>query len=451
MLKLTKKKAAFAGLLATSALAVLPALAQDRNGAARQGVLSLSFGLEAGRNTDLKPGGDDFSAELRGRIGYDYTMTTSTSALHFGVSTNPKISDADGTRPLPKAVLDFTQRTARSELSFGAQYTRTEVTDQSIGYDETGSVLYYDSTGERALSRITAGFTGGIDAPFGYSVSLSHSELDYYDTDPGSYYASRQTRAQLDLRAALSAATALSFSVAHQAYEADNSDRLERRKDSVLVALSQRLDTITRLDFSIGRSRLKSERLSGTEIEEGTTLGLTLAREDARGRYTLAFDRSITETGARDQLTLAREGETALGTFSGMLGLSRGDADQTDVIAGLGYAVKLPSNTLELDLSRAVRTNDDGEDVVQTRVSGALSHELNEISALNFGLMASVTEQASYDTTRVNASVAYSHDLGADADISAGVKMALSHRSGREDADSQTFFVTLSRRFETLR
>lgn len=451
MLKRTKRGAAFVGLLVTSALVVLPALAQDAGSSARRGLLSLSLGLEAGRNTDLTPGADDTSAELRGRLAYEHWRRTSIDELHFAAEVNPKLSDDEDTKPLPKVQLDYARSTARSELRFAAVHQRTEVSDQTIGFDEVGSIVYYDGTGERILTRATAKLTGGIDQPLGYTLQASHSDIDYSDDSADRYYASTADRIQLDLRAELAPATGLSFSVAYQDYEADRADELTRTGLRALVGLTHRIDGATRVAFSIGRSRVETERTTGDFTEEGTTFGLLLARDDSRGGYALALDRAITENGARDEVKLTRQTETKLGAFDGMIGVSRGEDEETDVIAALGYTLEMPRDTLKIDLSRAVRTDDEGDDAVVTRVSGKLSHALGDVNSVSFGLSATTTEQETEDTTRVNATVAYTHELGTDADLSAGLRMGLSTRTGREDARSETVFVTLSRRFETLR
>lgn len=454
MLKTTGKKAALVGLLVTSAIAalpVLPAWAQSAAESARRGVLSLGIGVESGKNLALRSGVDDIDTEMTARLGYDYTMSTATSALSFGLSFNPSLRSGEDVLPLPRATLRFSQKFARSELTLDAQYQFSRVSDQAIGYDDTGSIIYYDGAGQRSVARIGAKFTGGIDTPFGYSLGLSHSETDYHDTLTGSQTPTRLNTVTLGLRADLSAMTQARFALSHDHYEADNADNLTRRTDAVSLQLDQRIDAVTTLGFSVGRTRIESDRLGVTETTEGTTWGLALTREDAVGRYGLTYARSLTEEGSRDSLSLSREAETRLGSFNGMIGASRGAADQTDLIAGLGYEMELPRDRLSVDLTRAIRTNDDGEDVVLTRMSGQLVHDLSEVNALNFGLTASLTEAPGEDTTRVDASVAYSHMLGVDADLSAGVRFGLSERTGQADADRQTLFVTLNRRFETLR
>jgi len=451
MLKTIGKKAAFVGLLGTSALMVLPALAQDGSGA-RKSTFGVSLGLGAGRNLPLDPGGSDTSAELQGGLSYGYEMNTPSTQMHFLAGLNPKFSDDTDTRPLPRLTFGLTQRSPRTELRFGASYVRTEVKDLEIGYDETGTIIFYDGTGERSSAQVSAGITGGIDMPFGYKIDLSHSELDYHDTTPLSgFNPASTTRGSLELRTDLSAASQLRFALARTVYDLDDTTDLTRTTDTASLRLDQRIDAITAMNLSIGQSRVEAERNIGTTEQSGATFGFGLSREDQVGRYALDFSHVITESGTRDQISVLRSMETRMGSFDGMIGLSRGAADTTDVIGSLAYSLEMPRDQLNVSLSRAVRSSDAGDDVVVTRLSGGLSHELSDVNALDFGLSASMTEAATQDTTRLDASVAYRHALTPDADLSAGVRMSLAQRTGREDADSERVFLTLSRRFETLR
>ena len=191
--------------------------------------------------------------------------------------------------------------------------------------------------------------------------------------------------------------------------------------------------------------------MTGDKTTEGTTWGLSLSRETPLATYALSYDRSISETGNRDEVSLARKAETKLGQFDGSVGLSRGEAGGTDVIASLGYGVEMRRDRLNIDMSRAVSTDDDGNDVLYTRFSGQYAHDLSEVNAINLGLTASLTNSDTQDTTRVDGSIGYSHALTSDIDLSAGLRLGLSQRTDKPDADEQALFFTFNRRFETLR
>lgn len=449
-MKISAGKAALVGLLTTSALAVLPAQAQDEE-SARKGVFSIGFGIDAGNNVDLSSDNTGADAKFSPHVGYDYTMKTGTTELTFGISANPEVVSGEKTRAQPKLNLSYAHVSPRTSLKFNASYQRSKVTDQSIGFDDSGVPFFYDGTGERGQANVSAQLTGGIDMPLGYSLGLKHSETDYYNMVGTSQSPSTTDGVTFGLRADLSSTRQLGLNFSHTLYDVDNADQLERRSDSASLRFDQRLNAVTSLGVSVGRSRVESDRLTGDKTTEGTTWGLSLSRETPLATYALSYDRSINENGNRDEVSLARKAETKLGQFDGSVGLSRGEAGGTDVIASLGYGVEMRRDRLDIDLSRAVSTDDDGNDVLYTRFSGQYAHDLSEVNAINLGLTASLTNSDTQDTTRVDGSIGYSHALTSDIDLSAGLRLGLSQRTGKPDADEQALFFTFNRRFETLR
>lgn len=441
-------KAACLGMVVSAALAPWPVLSQETE-TGRKGVFSIGIDLEAGNNVNLKSNGNGSDYRASTRLGYDYRLKTETTELTFGLSANPEFVAHEDVTAQPKLTLGFTQRSARSELSFTADYQRSKVTDQSIAYETDGTPLYYDGTGERGLGSVTAKLTGGIDQPFVYVLGLNHSKVDYFGETAGDQSPTRNTGATLDLRADLSSTRQLGLSFSHRLYEVDNSAALSRRSDSARVSLSQRINAVTRLGFSVGHSKVESERVSGTTTVSGTTWGLSLTRDDPRGTTALSYDRSFSETGTRDDVLLSRKAETRLGKFDGSIGLTRGETGSTDVIAGLGYEMELPRDRLSLDLSRRITTNDAGEDVLLTQFAGNYAHEISSVNALNFGLTANLSEAPDEKRTRVDGSISYSHDLTPEAALSAGVRLGLSKRTGLDDTDRQALFISFDRRFET--
>lgn len=436
--------------VSAAAMASLPALAQEIE-AGRKGVFSIGIGLDAGSNVDLKRGGDGSDYRATTRLGYDYTLKTTTTDLTFGLSVNPEFAAHEDVSAQPKFSLAFTHREARNEISFGANYQRSKITDQSIAYDQNGAPFLYDGNGERSQASVAAKFTGGIDQPFGYVLGLTHTETDYFGDVAASQSPSRSNGATLDLRADLSSTRQVGLSFSHLLYDVDNADDLSRRTDSATLSFDQRLSSVATLGVSVGHSEVESDRRSGDKTLSGTTWGLSLTREDPRGKTVLSYDRALSETGNRDTVSLARKAETRLGQFDGSIGLSRGETGNTDVIAGLGYEMELPRDQLSLDLSRRIATNDDGEDVLTTRFQGNYAHDLSEVNAVNFGLSATVTDAPGDKSTRVDGSLSYSHELTPEAALSAGVRLGLSQRTDEDDADSQALFISFDRRFETRR
>lgn len=440
----------FCGLLASTAVLGSAAQAQESQSGNRS-ALTLSMGVTTGRNLDLDPGSDTSVTRLNGRIGYIYQMQTRQTLLRFNAAVAPETDDTS-TGTYPSLGFRLEHEMPRNRVTLDAGYQRARVTDQSISVDDAGTIVAYDVSGERSLARVSAGFEGGLGMPLGYSLNMSHSEVDYFDLSQiGSYSPSKTDGVSGRLRLDLSPMTSASLNLSHQRYAADNNDRTRRTTDSASLGLSQRIDALTDIGFSIGRRQVETDRLSrGRQSESGTTFGLDLTRDDQLGGYSFGYDHTLTEQGQRDSVTVGRNREGKFGEFSGMIGLSKGENGDPDVIGSMSYTTDLPRDRLRASLSRSIRSDDAGEDVVSTRVSGSLSHTLTSANSLNFGVTASTLEYPDRDKVRLDASVGYQHFLTQDVSLQAGVRFGLLQETNEENADSQSLFLTLTREFEFL-
>lgn len=410
-----------------------------------------SIGVEGGRNLDLDPGADDQSGRLTGLFGYAYERQTRQTLLSFNAAINPVKDDDNGTGLYPTLGLGWQYDASRTRFTFSANYGEAKVTDQSLGFDaETGQIIEYDGSGTRILKQLAAGVEGGIDMPLGYTLQLNRSEIDYRDLSAGADYApSTFTGGKLGLRGDVSPMTQLNLSLGHSRYSSENRDHTTRKTDTASLGVTQRIDALTSVTASVGRERIETERrITGDKSESGGIFGLGVTREDPLGAYALAFGQNVTENGTRNEITLGRDRKSKLGSFSGMIGASRGEEGGTDWIGSLAYATELPRDRLSVSFTRSVQTDDDGEDVVVTRASGGISHILSPVNSLDFGLTASATSYPDKDTTRVDTSLAYRHLLAQDISLQAGVRLGLAQESGEEDAESQSLFLTLTRQFD---
>lgn len=429
------------------------ALAQQADEGGARSTITTSMGLTAGRNLDLDPGANDTTDRLNGVLGYTYQMRTRQTDLSFTAQVRPEKEDGDDAGFYPAVGLDLTHEAARTRFSLGANYGEARVTDQSLGFDaDTGAIIEYSGTGTRAVTTVQAGVEGGIDMPLGYSLGLTHTGINYRDMSAGSsYYDSTTDGVKAGLRADVSAMTSLSLNLGHRRYAAENPQRTTRTTDSLSFGLDQRVSALTMLNASVGRERIETERRGDeTEKTSGMIYGLGVTRDDPLGSYQLNYNRSITENGQRDSVIFGRKRETQFGNFLGTIGISKGEESDADWIGSLAYGKKLPRDVLSAKMSRAVQTNDDGDDVVVTRISGSVSHAFSDLNSVNLGLMASGTEYPERDKTRFDATVSYQHLLTRDVSLEAGVRFGMATQTDREDADSQSLFLTVSRQFEFL-
>ncbi|MFC3060293.1 hypothetical protein [Paenirhodobacter populi] len=446
------RRAAVCGLVAAG-ISGTQGLAQDQAGGTHS-TISTSIGVEAGRNLDLDPGAKDKSARLYGTLGYAYEMRTRVTQLSFSASIRPQTDDDNGDGLFPQASLRWSHETARMRFSFNASHVEAKVTDQSIAYDETtGQILNYDTSGTRISNRFGAAVEGGIDMPLGYTIRVDRSEVDYRDTSEGSNNnPSTSTGLQAALRADVSSMTQLNLTLDHRYYETEGDRSLRNRTtDLASIGLQQRIDALTSFNGSIGKEWIDTKRIDVPDKSlNGLIFSLGVERLDTLGSYRVDFAQSQTENGNRQSFTVGRDRETMFGRFSGGVGASRGEEGDTDWIGNLAYRTELPRDTLSANMSRSVTTDNDGDDVVVTRVSAGLGHKLSEVNGLNFGLTASITEYATYDKNRLDATISYEHMLVKDVSLEAGVKLGIAKTTDQEQARSQSVFLSLSRSFDFL-
>lgn len=445
----SRRRAALLGMVLGMTGAGAAWAQQEEFGA--KSTITYSLGTNAGTNLDLDPGMSDSSVQLNGMLGYDYDKRTRQTQLSFSAAIRPQTDDNGDEGLYPSAGLSLVHEAPRTKLTFRASYSRTRVSDQSIGYDDTGSIVTYDSTGQRGVARVSLGLEGGIDMPLGYGLSMSRSEIDYYGAIADDDYTANSTDSiSGHIRADVSAMTQLRLNLAHSYYSSESLAQTRRTTDRATLGLTQRIDSLTTISGSLGRQRVETERTSSTTTKNGTVFGLDLRRDDPLGSYSLGFDRSVTENGTRDSVVVGRERESRLSNLSGTLGASQGDSGGTDWIGSLSYSFSLPRDELSASLSRAVRTDDDGDDVVVTRLSGGIVHSLSDLNAIDFDVTASTLDYSDRDRLRLDTSLAYQHRLTQQVNLSAGVRFRLSQDSNKADAESQSLFLTLTRRFERL-
>ncbi len=426
----------------------------DRTSAAGgRSTITTGIGVEAGNNLDLVEGLDKKQTRVTGNFAYLYELQTRQTMLSFSAQIQPETDNSNNSGLYPDLDLKMVHEAPRTRVKFDASYAEARITDQGLGFDaNTGAIIEYDGAGTRTMKTLSTGVEGGIDMPLGYSLSFEHNEIGYRDlSQESAYYGSSRNGVKGGLRADVSSMTSLSLNTEYSLYKAENTDHLRRTTDSISFGIDQRIDGLTSVMASTGYQQVDTKRaIRGDETTDGAIFALGLKRDDQLGSYQVSYDRSITETGTRDELLVGRDRETQMGKFSGTVGVSKGQEGGTDWIGSLAYKTELPRDTLTAELQRSVRTDDDGDDVVVTRIKGRVVHSLSDVNALDFGVTASSTEYSTRDALRVDATVSYQHLLARDVNLQAGVRMELSQKSSEDDVDSQSFFLTLSRQFRFL-
>ena len=447
---------------------VLPALspvrAQDDNGGVKM-TLGVQSSLRSDSNYAMSTPGNGRGTVFDTRLSFGLTSETRASTLSFTAATTARAAklpapagSVTGVED-PTLTLSYTRTGARSRLDVNARYNKADLdfvdplTDQILIADPSnpGNFILTNATGTRTALSYGAGIETGIDMPVGLTLRVNRSEIDYAGTVGASLYDTKTDSATATVRMDLSPSTQASLTVSATDYTARNATRTTRDTRALSLGLTHQFDEATQMTASVGRSRIVNDSLAGTVVREGTTYGLSASRAFAVGQVGLSYARSIDTNGSRDTLSLTHARETALSRMNLSLGLSKGSAGTTAVIANAAVSRDLARGRLNLSLARSVSTDDALNDVLSTRASASYAHEINDVSSMSFGVTFARTEDggagATAQTDRSSVNITYNRALTEDWQMSAGVEhRRLDRTTGT--ASGNAVFVTLGRSFD---
>ncbi|WP_349294629.1 hypothetical protein ABEB22_21160 (plasmid) [Thioclava sp. 'Guangxiensis'] len=450
-----RRTALFSGALLLGVLSGMPvllpgaAMAQEIEGS--HSALGLSMGIEAGRNLDLESDNEARESRLNTALSYRLSRQTARASLDLGSNLRWYLEDGGEDVFLPRLNGAYRLEGARSRLTLGLGYTRTEVTDQSVSYDDTGTLTSYDGTGLRSVLNGSAGFEGGIDAPLGYSLGYRHTDVSYDGTRSGSFSASTRDFYDLGLRLTPDALGEVRLDLHHDRYRVDNSTRTERLTSRITLSGTRRLDAITRLSLGVGYSEIDTTRTTIDSARQGMGFSLGVVRDDPLGHSSASLSRALTASGQRDELVIGRVRTLKTGRLEGLVGLSRSDRGSLDWIASLDWVSERPRDTLRVGLTRRISSDNDNNDVVVTRVNGTLSHKFGEASSLRLALQASLQDnETGASRQRASASLSYLRQLTRETRLDLGLRKEYSRNTSDRTANSEVVFVTLERDLDFL-
>ncbi|MBY6159171.1 hypothetical protein [Pseudooceanicola nitratireducens] len=359
----------------------------------------------------------------------------------------------------PTLSLSYSRNGSRSRLNLNARYNRADLDyidplrDPILIEDPNapGTLILTAATGIRTTLGYGVGFETGIDMPVGFSLNLNHSERDYSGTLGGSLYDNETDSVSATVRLTLTPNTVANVSASMTDYTARDAAATRRDTRSLIFGLSHNLGEILQLNASIGTSRIEITQFGGTTLRAGTTFGLGATRALPTGQLGLNYSRSLDTNGNRDTLQLSHNRETPVLNAGFSLGLTRGSAGTTSVIANANISRDLLRGKFGLSLSRSVATNDALEDVLTTRLNANYNHEIDAVSSVDFGVSFARVEDGGAGTTaeseRSTISVTYNRALTEDWQMSAGVEHRRYHRAAGT-AQGNAVFVTLGRSFD---
>jgi hypothetical protein len=430
------------------------ARAQDAGG--KQSRFFIDVTAQAERNPDLDPGVEDEEFQLETTLGYGLSLSTQSRTLDFSLQGAYAATQSDTTTDgsgfeSPVIAFDYGYDGLRRGVTASLSYRESDVSDLSLDLDESGTVTLYEGEGTRAYGTLALGFDGGRDTPLRYSVDFSANAVRYSgipSSSLSSYYGSDTQQVAFGLAADLSPLATLTLDSSYKTYQAEDSDETERDTLRATLGADLRLDDITALSMSVGRSRIETRDLSDDEVESGLVGEVALTREDKLGEYSLSYERSLSENGGRDTVRVARRRAFQAGDLSASFGLTRGSSDDITWVSAVDFSVERSRSEFDFSLHRTISTDDDGYDVTVTRAQAGWSHMISPVGSLGLDLSARLTEEeADADTERYDVTLSWNRQLRKDVALSAGATARLAREEGEEDARAGKLFLTLSRSF----
>lgn len=433
----------------------MPATAQQAAEGGTEFRFGVTTGLEYHSNKTLDRPNPGSSVENVTRLTFGMTQETRTSLFQLDLGGELRFGDTPGDDDqgfaAPSLSLLYERESASSKLTVKSRVQQRDISAITNVVDPiTDEVISVSDPGTRLGFSHRAQLDVGVDSPLGASFGVTRSGARYNDTISTSYYDSDTWAADAGLVARLNPVTELTADLAYKLYEADNTEETERETRSAELGLRYQLDQATELRAVIGTSEVKTSDTGGTDKETGGTYRLGLERELARGSAGVTLARVITANGARDELSFNRDLELPRGVLEAEIGVSRGDSDDTVLVASVGYEQELPLGTISFALARDVRTSDAGFDQTTTQVTAGWAQQVSPLSQLGLSASYGVVESddpADADEGRADIALSLDRMLTEDWTLSAGVQHRIDFADGLSDARDNAVFLSLSRDF----
>jgi hypothetical protein len=247
----------------------------------------------------------------------------------------------------------------------------------------------------------------------------------------------------------------ISLTASSTASDYQNATRTARDGRDLSLGYSQVLNPDLKLQASLGQSKTTT-RQGGVQTSRSNgavgSLGLEAAMPNGTASATLSLTRDA--LGARQSLSFGRSLDLPTGKLAVTVGVSGRSGDTQHLVGNLSYSHVLPSDSLAVNLSRQITLNADNLDVANTVLGLTYQHKINPVS--DFGLSLNVLATGSGGSagvtgdTRQTLSLTYSHDLTADWQVTAGYEVRRLDKSTAGTAESNSIFLTVSRKFTLL-
>ncbi len=415
---------------------VSPVFGQESPG--REGVLRFSQGFDY----DLDDG-----LESSTGLSLDLSSTTRTQRFSFGLGTELFGDFTDGGSDdfefrNYSANIVYSRRSARTELTFSADYTEINLDDDS--FEVSPGVIIFGDGGSLTNSRVGASITTGIEAPFGLSLDASYRDSDYEGTvDPDLV---DETAVSAIALATFRLSPTMTLRALAGIERIEEDDLVGTETDSSYIGIGIGAESRSGLTFSadilFDESEITTSAPSTTQTDG---IGIELAATQSRptGSVGATLSSRVDDAGRRTAVSVNRSFTLKTGSLDISLGVvDQEDVDDLQIIGDIAYSRELPRGSMSATLRRTAVT-DSGDTVVGTDLSLSYSQDINAVSGweAEVGYVASSELVADEDDDRTTATFTYRRDLTREWTMTTGVEFA------REDggSDEKSVFFNIER------
>jgi hypothetical protein len=426
------------------------------------------FGIDT--NEGLTSGGEEDSKFSSTQLTFGLTTDTAVDSLSLIVSGDIRITDGPDDPGTEFGVdssslrLSYNRDTGNSALTFRTNYRLSDV-DTTLPFSDfidpnTGNIVLPDDLDSLngTGTRRSLGFNGSLElfkyAPVGLILDASHNTTTYSDTSDPDLTRNERLSLGATVRLTLSPVLEGNLNVRHSSFEDEDVDMTESNTDNVSFGLIYDASQSAQYHGNIGYA--VSDKDEGVGIarmrthEEGVTGSFGADFLLPNGSISPEITSDVTTNARRNTLNVARVYELPNALLSGSLGLTHGEANETNIIGSLRFTQAVPNGDINVLFNRYVSEDSDDDERLYSALSIGYSHEINNFSSLDLrtSFTTSNTTAKTDLNTRIRASATYRYDVTQDWSLSTGYIFRQRDDATSASADSHSLFFGIGRRFD---
>ncbi|WP_265501112.1 hypothetical protein [Paracoccus beibuensis] len=398
---------------------------------------------------------------LIGVTPLDLSLQTGTRSQILSFSASAPLRQGD---PEDDNFLGVGDRQARllyrrfvrnSSIEVQGRYVDADL-ERLIFFDDIIDDIVTLDGGRRADSSLRGGYAFGSQSKLGGEFNLGYLDRTYKDTSDPDLTDSNTVEGSGTIY--LEPTPLIRARILASGLETDSDGGTDTRSHRFGAGASMQVNRLVNLDVELAQAHTRREDQQDGSVEESDGLSvrssLTYLRPD--GEVTLSLSSDPGTKGRRDRVRIGRSFERPgyeLAIGAGLTRLDEGDPDPTFQLTYSTQPSRLSS--LSASLQREAISDLDGNEAINTSLRSSYSRQLSEQSSIGISLFyrQSEVQRGDKEDARSTAlDINYSHAIGRDFSVVAGLNVTRSRESGglRDDDDEERIYVGLSRSFDFM-